>query len=379
MRQIDPGRYACPYDSKGFSESDLRKAKPLQLIRSAKARKNAMWVEPTPLYQQSEGAIFNLLCADYNGGVAPYPYVDVTNGDGAVVGTQSVRVAAWSALYLYSVIAEDRRPAIWISLAKTKLRAMADYLLTQQVGLGYVSSAITAIIATTATTDLEYGGFITMETSPTYLLGTVYAEDVSAGGLALLRAYQVLDDPKYQAGYRAALMCLRRMQCGGKLTNNFASTDSAGTGIYNSGMFDHKISVYDGLGLGGGPEGGGASLLLQGNSYGGATTTEAVSSSSPAVVIDWTLLPGSTYRVHLACNVSVLTGGSTLTARIRVGGTSAADGTAVVTTTTAANGVVTASSAILTKPAAIGYVKWTMQTDVGTATVTCDAIVVEIL
>ncbi len=206
-------------------------------------------------YSADEGELFNFLAADRGTGTAPYPYWDVTAGSGYALGTQSVRSAAWTCIYLYSLISENKRPLVWIARAKVKLRELADFLLQRQAGSASESADLVGLIGSTATTDLEYGAFLD-PTGGASTIATGYTEDVGSGGLALLRAYQVLGDVKYRNGYLAAAKCLRRMQCGGKLTSGFSASDSSGTGAYNPGTFIHKLSVTDPYGLGGGGGGG---------------------------------------------------------------------------------------------------------------------------
>jgi hypothetical protein len=194
-----------------------------------------------PLYQQSEGAIFNLGLK-----LAPYRYLDVTEGDGEVLGEQDVRTAAWWCIYLHGILNEDRRPKAWLDVAETKLRELADFLLGHQLGSEHADDDVTESIGTSGENDLEYGGFVTLVSdSAEELLGSVYSEDVGLGGLALLRAYQTLGDLKYRAGYLAALTCLRRMQCGGKLTTRYATQTLSGEGRLNTGMWSHKLDITD--------------------------------------------------------------------------------------------------------------------------------------
>lgn len=250
---------ACPFDWRGMHDMPTE-TKPI--IRSPKARRDVSQSVVVPLYAKSEGAIFNFLAADFAGGVAPYPYVDVTNGDGAIIGERSVRVAAWTCLYLYGVLNEDRRPKEWTDDAGARLRVLADWLLTQQAGSPTESQTLLSLIGPTLSSQLEYGGFLTAEATPTTLLATVYSEDVGTGGLALLRAYQMLGDAVYQEGYRRAATCLRRMQSGGKLTTKYAALTAAG-GRYDSGMWSHKLEVRDPTGLGGGSAGTITGMVLR--------------------------------------------------------------------------------------------------------------------
>jgi hypothetical protein len=221
--------------------ADMEGLDPFQLKPSVDSRPGEQVRESSviPLYQKAEARIFNLIASDFGGGVAPYRYVDVTSGDGQIVGTKDARTAAWSALYLYSVITEDRRPEVWVTRATAKFRELCDWLLTQQCGSPTQDSAITALLgAATAATDLEYGGFIRDQTA-----GDIYSEDVGAGGLALLYAFKLFGEEKYRAGYRAALTCLRRMQCTGKLATGYSVRYPGDTGRYHPGMWTHTLQV----------------------------------------------------------------------------------------------------------------------------------------
>lgn len=373
LRKIGPNQWACPYDYRGLHDADLQGAGTPQIIIQPKARKIVRETVEVPLLAKSEAAIFNLLSASYGGGVPPYPYVDVTNGDGAVVGTQGVRPAAWSAIYLAEVIRENRRPATWIDLAKVRLRTLCDYLLTQQSGSPFIDATITACIGPTASTELDYGGFLTMQDPCVFELAYIYAEDQGAGGLALLRAYQILGDIKYQAGYRDALTCLRRMQCGGKLTTRYAVTTSGGTTRYDSGAWTHKMVVYDPIGAcGGGSDG----AFISGNAMvtlatsGDGTTNSTVEGFIPTIWrgdIYFPALPGTEFRLRMQMYVSSTS--ATLTATNYLGGTfNAADGTLIDTFTTNSTGAKSFTGTWTAQPATLSRLKAYWKVSSGTST-----------
>lgn len=132
--------------------------------------------------------------------------------------------AAWAALYLYELLAENQRPHTWMSLARTKLATLANYLVSAQT-LG-TSSAV------------GYGGFNVSAPGEEY-----WTADAAVSGLALLRAYQTLGAASYLTGARAAAWFLRTAQCGDKLATGFSSSDAAGTTRIHHGMWTRSISL----------------------------------------------------------------------------------------------------------------------------------------
>lgn len=265
--------------------------------------------EHIELYKLSEAAIFNLLVAE-KGGIAPYRYLDVTGGDGAVIGSRDIGVAAWACIYLGKLLAEDSRPLVWITKAQAKLRELADYLLSQQCGSPTEDSNITNTIGTTGPNDTEYGGFPRLQDSPVTLLGSVYSEDVGTCGLALLYAYQRLGDIKYRNGYRAAVTCLRRLQQGGKLQTQYAASAAgmtAGDGRYHSGAWAHKMDITDPLGQGGGAQGQGGAYGIALTSFNVASDLASIAMTGPTPetqtafwMIDYGSLPGTRMRVVIS-------------------------------------------------------------------------------
>jgi len=265
MAPIGDGKYACPYDARGFTDDMLDAAGPRPTIPPAIRPRPAEQVRETPdleLYQKAEARILNLLTADFGDvrssiadagpGVPPRRFVNMKSGAGKIEDDNGVDVeslvetSAVTCMYLYSVIAEDRRPKVWIDRAKTKLRALADLLLTWQAGGPYQASQITTWLGrATASTDFEYGAFLwpysnslTLSWSGASDEANIYTKDVYLGGLALLRAYQALGDEKYRQGYRMALTCLRRCQSPGKLTGRyFVSRGTSTSARFHPGMW----------------------------------------------------------------------------------------------------------------------------------------------
>lgn len=181
------------------------------------------------LYKLSEAAIFNFLLK-----MSPYRYLDISFGDGAIVdaGDDSTAIG-YVCQYFGTLILEDSRPLIWINKAKESLRTLADFLLTTQRGSPTEAAANIAAFGAATATSVDYGGFLRFTVS-------IYSEGQGACGLALYYAYRILGDIKYRNGYLAALTCLRRMQCGGLLTNKYAVI-TAGGARFNSGMWSNTM------------------------------------------------------------------------------------------------------------------------------------------
>ncbi len=281
FRVVD-GIWICDLNNShnGYIPESVLERVPYVNTKGPEPIKDAKPYAPHDTFEAREADLLNFVCAQ-----APYGEFNVTASKEAGAPANSVRGAAWAALYLYDIIAEATRPVRWVTQATTKLRVLADYLLTRQCGGAYADSEIATAIGTTATTDLEYGGFVSLVADPTSTIGSVYSEDVGAAGLALLRAYQTLGDAKYQDGYRAALTCLRRMQCGGKLTTRYATTSLTGEARLNTGMWTHKLDIIDysggaaSFGAGacsaGGAVGGPTRLIIDGGHYGTISEGEA--------------------------------------------------------------------------------------------------------
>lgn len=184
---------------------------------------------PVDTLTAAEAQIFNFIIK-----TAPYESADITNGAGGTpygIAMDAAQTApplvapAEAALYLYSIIAENRRPARWISAAKTKLGALADHLMLYQNGFG--------LHPTVKINDLFFGSFDALATND----HTFFTDDTALGGLALLRAYQVLGDQKYLLAAQAAASFLRTLQCGHLCSLSPSSSDAAGASPYASGFF----------------------------------------------------------------------------------------------------------------------------------------------
>lgn len=192
--------------------------------------------------------------------------------------------AAYAAIYLYDLIADARRPARWTTYAEGLLRTLGDWLVTHQRGGPSVSGFTSA--------DIQWGGYSTTPGSST---DSFFPSDAAAGGLALLRAYQVFGSQKYLDAARACAWFLRGAQCGDKLASRPSSSDAAGASPFHFGMwtnrvtlsggvydFDHRYHVFNyGIGL----EFLVAYLAVVGDEVIGSSTTGAVFTASRAALV----------------------------------------------------------------------------------------------
>lgn len=183
-----------------------------------------------------DGLILNLLqrLIDRGG----YRYEDVTNGDGAVLITDTsidastAALTPWAARYCYKLIVEDKRPLGQIQQAKSLLRRCADIMIAHQQGFGLVPTA-------TRATDPRWGAVRSNSTS------SILTAAAANAGLGLLYAYRALEDiastPRltYLASARAAASFLRNVQALGSDGTLFPSKDAGGlTRLYTGGLQD---------------------------------------------------------------------------------------------------------------------------------------------
>jgi hypothetical protein len=197
--------------------------------------KNARPFNPRDTYEVAEWAIFNFLSDNYRNEA-----VDFTSDGGprTVAATSVARGPGFTGICLYDLIAEDKRPRRMITLAKAKLKEIADYLLTVQFAGPHRTNGVTDA-------DARWGGF-SDDGSLTGSISTWTTQDCAAAGLALLRAYQVHGTAAYLGAARAALWYLRGVQCGGRLTSLWTSTGIFGAGSrYNSGTWA-RSNVFSG-------------------------------------------------------------------------------------------------------------------------------------
>lgn len=198
--------------------------------------KNARPFNPRDTYENAEWQIFNFATGNYS-----FDFTTISDGAEqapSVSGsfTRGVRGAGWVGEYLYQLIVENKRPLSMIAAAKTKLREVADWLLTKI--LAYPGRP-----GTWTSDDHGWGGF--PEAGTTTSANNVFnTAHTAGGGLALLRAYQVLGTSSYLDAARAALWHCRSAQCGGYLATGFSSSDAAGTARKNFGTFATR-TVHD--------------------------------------------------------------------------------------------------------------------------------------
>lgn len=252
MRPIGDGKLACPDDFPGVHEKEARaldaRARPFP--PPVRSRKKVRFASVTPSYQYEEARIFNFLTSTNRGGLPPYVFWNITGGDGATAGPVSVASAGWAGVYLYSVIEENLRPGIWITRAKTKLVGLADWLCRHQFGNAEANENFAAAPTKTwwggfqAEIGLDAGGFLNPAAVTSYELGL--------GGLALLRAYQATGDGRYQRAAMMAATCLRRMQCGDKLTVTYSTATASGA-RHHHGMWTRYFLMVDNAGGGEAP------------------------------------------------------------------------------------------------------------------------------
>ena len=212
VRKVGASTWVCD-EHPGYVPADLanKRARPIITkidIRAKDAR--AMQVRET--LESVEADVFRFVVSR-----APIDFHDWTNGSG-VGGAESIQAAAWGALYLADLITEDKRPLNWIATAKTKLTELATWMVGAMAG--------------DSSWDILWGGFLRE--------GAYHAEDAGAAGLALLRAWQVLDDETFLAYSQRCAWFLRSCQCGDKLVTGAAPS--------HSGAWSHSATA-EGLDL----------------------------------------------------------------------------------------------------------------------------------
>lgn len=183
-------------------------------------------------YRADDGATFGFVSRMVTLGAQ---YLDVTNGDGAIIpnsGLQNLPVVplySWAARYFYDFIQQNQGSALMLAQAQTQLALAASSLMALQVGFGVAPSS-------TQANDAFYGAFIDGVISE-FVSNNAYTEDAATGGLALLYAYRKTGNQRYLIGARAAASFLRNVQAIGSNGTHFTSSDSAGTvRLYTGGL-----------------------------------------------------------------------------------------------------------------------------------------------
>ena len=222
----------CSYHQAYIPPEELEKS-PVRTV-TIKPLPKARPFAPVDTYETAEAEVFRL-CTEYAVGDDTF---DVGTSPPIAAATRTVDSAAWTALYMYALIAEARRPDHWIAVARVRLAACADFLLGLQAGGPSITVAASAA---------QYGGL--SQTLTTATTGYFYTYQTAVAGLAFLRAYQALGDASYLA---AALRCgdfLRTQQASSSwaTTSKNATTDAAGTAPIYLGGFAETVFV-DGSG-----------------------------------------------------------------------------------------------------------------------------------
>lgn len=139
---------------------------------------------PVDTWTAEEGQIFNFVTA-----TAPYDVVDVTTNAGAIVGGRSYQSYGWAIVYLTALLAENKRPAAWLTAARTKAIALGVEVMTFQ-------NAVT-------TNSSVSGGFrrnnLNISDPSAY-----FAADNALLCAALCRLYTVTGNPTFLGGARGA-------------------------------------------------------------------------------------------------------------------------------------------------------------------------------
>lgn len=226
FRQVE-GLFICSLHP-GYIPARVLDKVPYVNIGPPEAPPNMKPFQPVDTYEAAEAEVFKFIT-----NFAPYARFSLVSSPPVIPGAKgaTVQAAAESVAYLYNIIAENTRPAIWIALARTKVLELADYIITQQVGGPFVS--------TYASSALEWGAF------PYESGATEYrAEICGQAGIALLRAYQLSGRDKYVAAARATAWFTRTAQCGDMIASCPSSSDAAGSSLKHWGAWSDRAKQY---------------------------------------------------------------------------------------------------------------------------------------
>lgn len=192
MRYVGQNRWACDVDAPGLTAEQISRhnarVRPLRVKPHKHPKQRAEIAD----YKLSEAMLFSLVRDQW----AFRNNVTIT-GAGTVT-TSAVRAGA-SGMYFAEIIDENERPESWISQARTQLRAIADFIITQQYG--------------------SSDGPSPSESSNSVLYGMV--QETGAGtqgeitaqtycGLTLARAYRILGERKYLDAANRAVTFVRQ-------------------------------------------------------------------------------------------------------------------------------------------------------------------------
>lgn len=235
IRFLPGGVTSCDLDAGERSAVELDRAnarqKPFLILPVKNARpENNTGPES---YEADEGPILNFVARAIS---AMERYEDCLNGDEAAttLGNDRIGALAWSAVYLYGIIVENKRPLSWISRAKSLLADCVTSLLANQVGFGISTSATRANSA--------FFGAILEPDATTYV-----TENTTMGGLALLYSYRITGTLRHLEAARAAANYLRNVQAIGSNGTNFTSSDASGTARLYTGALASSVSTTAGM------------------------------------------------------------------------------------------------------------------------------------
>lgn len=133
---------------------------------------------------------------------APEPAVSIALNAPASHDWSATRVhcAGEALVYLYGILSENKRPRAWLTAARTKMRALADYLLSGQ-----------------NVADATFAGSYSYNSA----LSAVFLFDEARAALGMLRAYQLIGKPEYLASAKACARFLVNYQAIDKLIANY--------------------------------------------------------------------------------------------------------------------------------------------------------------
>lgn len=181
---------------------------------------------PIDTYTAEEAEIFNFVCR-----VAPAELEDVTVGNGTVRGGPTLPALTWALVYLTGLLIENKRPAAWMSAARTRALTLASTLLSAQVPYTDASPFV--------------GAFNPVVLSP-FAARTFTAADAGLGLLALVRLYTITGNETYiraaklTAGFIVTLQASDLLVAGpetawGPPQNGWDDNDGEYLGIYRPG------------------------------------------------------------------------------------------------------------------------------------------------
>lgn len=141
----------------------------------------------------------------------------------AVTGTYSFKCAGETMRYLYQLITESKRPLSWIATAKAKLHELAEWIYSNQTGVG-------TSLGFTKTNSIRYGAVLDANSE-------WRTTEQARLAIGMLLAYQTFADPRYLASARGFADALVNLQSGGLLSAGYTTSNSAGTSRISYGTW----------------------------------------------------------------------------------------------------------------------------------------------